>query len=294
MTLTTELAELYHRQNLLDIHPPDKVTVIGCGGTGFWVALQLATSGVPELFLMDGDYLELSNGNRLLMTSENVGANKAQYCSDFIRQFRPDCQTHIYPHADKFLFGTTEGLVFDCTDRFSTQQHIQAWAAEARRTYIRDGYDGLGMTVTNTLPQWTTNPALDADTGYEQTPSWIVPALLASAFGVYKALYQPNFEVAGYISQAFPQVQPRRQPVATQWASINFDEQQHEEDPPRNLDGQTREEEALSLFSDNGICHECGMHMNDHGYLPETGFFYTCPEPYLEPEPDEEEDEENE
>jgi len=54
-----------------------KVSIIGCGGIGNSVALQLATSGVGELLLVDYDAIEISNLTRQFAFKEqHVGQKK--------------------------------------------------------------------------------------------------------------------------------------------------------------------------------------------------------------------------
>ena len=69
---------MYTRQEKLDITPPNGVTVIGCGGVGAWVAIDLAMSGVRKLTLFDHDKLEIHNLNRLPFSALNVGKPKTE------------------------------------------------------------------------------------------------------------------------------------------------------------------------------------------------------------------------
>lgn len=64
------------------------VVVLGVGGLGGRVALELACMGVGELFLVDGDRVEQSNLNRQIQFEEaDIGAPKAERMAQRIRSF---------------------------------------------------------------------------------------------------------------------------------------------------------------------------------------------------------------
>ncbi|HSK50414.1 MAG TPA: TOMM precursor leader peptide-binding protein [Solirubrobacterales bacterium] len=68
-----------------------KVAVLGVGGLGGSSALALASCGVGELWLVDGDRVELSNLNRqTLYTVDDVGQLKVEAAKRALRSFYPE------------------------------------------------------------------------------------------------------------------------------------------------------------------------------------------------------------
>jgi molybdopterin/thiamine biosynthesis adenylyltransferase len=67
-----------------------RVAVVGCGGTGSHVTMQLAHLGIGRLMLIDPDIVEESNLSRLLgATAEDVGRSKVEVLAAAATQVRP-------------------------------------------------------------------------------------------------------------------------------------------------------------------------------------------------------------
>ena len=67
-----------------------KVAVLGVGGLGGWTAWALATIGVGEMWLIDGDRVEISNLNRqILYTEADLGLLKVEVAAARLRAFNP-------------------------------------------------------------------------------------------------------------------------------------------------------------------------------------------------------------
>jgi bacteriocin biosynthesis cyclodehydratase domain-containing protein len=65
-----------------------KVAVLGVGGLGAWSAWALACCGVGEMWLVDGDRVEVSNFNRqILYTEADVGLLKVECAAARLRAF---------------------------------------------------------------------------------------------------------------------------------------------------------------------------------------------------------------
>jgi bacteriocin biosynthesis cyclodehydratase domain-containing protein len=65
-----------------------KVAVLGVGGLGGWSALALACTGVGEMWLIDGDRVEISNLNRQVLYSEaDIGLLKVECAASRLRAF---------------------------------------------------------------------------------------------------------------------------------------------------------------------------------------------------------------
>ena len=65
-----------------------RVAVLGVGGLGSWAAWALACCGVGEMWLVDGDKVEVSNLNRqILYTEADLGRPKAEAAAERLRAF---------------------------------------------------------------------------------------------------------------------------------------------------------------------------------------------------------------
>ncbi|HEX2391946.1 MAG TPA: TOMM precursor leader peptide-binding protein [Solirubrobacterales bacterium] len=67
-----------------------KVAVLGVGGLGGWAAWALACCGIGEMWLIDGDRVEISNLNRqILYTEADLGLLKVECAAARLRAFNP-------------------------------------------------------------------------------------------------------------------------------------------------------------------------------------------------------------
>lgn len=182
--------DLYDRQSTLKLKVPNTVTIVGCGGTGFWAGIFLAMSGVERLILVDDDVIEDHNRNRLPIPYSYVGLNKTDALSRFIRDIATrSCiieQQKLKIDKDNISMILT-GSVFCCTDNIKSQQLIQAYCKKTNLKYQRIGYDGTMLNVSRSFPMTFTDENL---AGYEVVPSWVCPTALASAAGVASQLYK--------------------------------------------------------------------------------------------------------
>jgi bacteriocin biosynthesis cyclodehydratase domain-containing protein len=70
-----------------------KVAVLGVGGLGGWAAWSLLTTGIGEMWLIDGDRVEISNLNRqILYTPADIGLLKVEAAAARLRAFNPDAK----------------------------------------------------------------------------------------------------------------------------------------------------------------------------------------------------------
>jgi len=67
-----------------------RVLVVGLGGMGSWVLYQLLCLGVGNIYLIDGDRVELANLNRaILYTPQDVGEYKVEAAIRVAKKFAP-------------------------------------------------------------------------------------------------------------------------------------------------------------------------------------------------------------
>lgn len=191
---------LYDRQKEIDLKVNKTFTVIGCGGIGYWVAKFLAMSGVEKIVLYDDDVVDETNRNRLDFPEHYVGKNKAEVTKALLRHIRPDITARVVPFKFKeslFVMNVTTNII-DCTDNEKSQLINEDVAKRHNVEYCKAGYNGLHITVSNSIPDW--GESVD---GYTITPSWVVPSVISAALTVAKVLKFEKEEVSCYVNNLF-------------------------------------------------------------------------------------------
>lgn len=173
-------SSLYARENHLGRMPPVSAVVVGCGGVGAWVALDLALSGVKILTLIDPDMIELTNLNRTPFETSQVGDYKVDALFDIISRRRGNlcAVTPIAEKAEqvprmvrkKFL---QDAFCIDCRD------DVAPLPSDYPKSHIIGGYDGDRVTIH-------INPDLEAVFSnslveYTTTPSYLIPPQFIAA-----------------------------------------------------------------------------------------------------------------
>jgi len=165
--------ELYDRQKPLDVEAPESVTVIGVGGVGSWVALDLALAGVEKIYLVDFDEIERHNLNRTPFKESQIGKDKIQALTELIAERRMDAEVipldnRIEELSGNFQEEIADSTVIDCRD------HASPLPDDIDESVLMTaGYDGLEYTLH-------LNPDYDAiwgdeNTEYETVPSFVAP-----------------------------------------------------------------------------------------------------------------------
>lgn len=71
------------------------VAVVGVGGASL-LAMMLAASGVGRLILVDPDYWEHHNRNRVIIPWSHIGLNKSESVKSLIEDYYPDVEVEAY------------------------------------------------------------------------------------------------------------------------------------------------------------------------------------------------------
>jgi len=130
--------EIYKRQEGMELTIPQSITIIGCGGVGSWVALNIAMIGIKKLYLYDMDIVEASNLNRTPYKIKQIGKKKVIALKELIFERRNDCE--VISNAKEF--DTPElasELYIDCSDNVIKSVPT-----------IKVGYDGKSFTINTT------------------------------------------------------------------------------------------------------------------------------------------------
>lgn len=217
------MPDLYDRQQELNLQLPSSVTIAGLGGVGSWVAIQLAMSGVQNLYLFDPDTIEESNRNRLPFCQSSVNRPKVEVVAEYIRAIRPNAiVVAIQDKLSGMLLDiqlSVSQLVMECTDSPKAQFEIYSACKKADRKFIRAGYDydmvkkDFHITVASSVSGWIKTDVEEED--YAITPSYVCPALEAATRAVDKALRLHNQEISLYLSEiGIPVVKRQRRLTA--------------------------------------------------------------------------------
>ena len=181
------LTEITNRQKgLIGDFSEHSAVVVGLGGIGNWVALDLALLGMGTLILYDDDKVEASNLNRTLFKLSHINKPKVSAVKELISERRKD--TIVITNQELFTaehLKKLEGIdfIFDCSDTTRLKDSIAQ--LKTRPRYIKLGYDGFEGTVCVddfTSGQW------GSDSSYQITPSFFAPPQILSALGIIELL----------------------------------------------------------------------------------------------------------
>jgi molybdopterin/thiamine biosynthesis adenylyltransferase len=185
---STILEDINNRQKgLVGDFSEHSAVVVGLGGIGNWVALDLALLGMGTLILYDDDKIEASNLNRTLFKLSSINKPKVIAVKELISERRKD--TIVISNQELFTvehLKKLEGIdfIFDCSDTTRLKDSIAQLKDKPR--YIKLGYDGFEGTICVddfTSGQWT-----GTDSSYSITPSFFAPPQILSALGIIELL----------------------------------------------------------------------------------------------------------
>jgi molybdopterin/thiamine biosynthesis adenylyltransferase len=140
-----------------------RVTVLGLGGLGSFVALSLAAIGVGELTLVDHDKVELINLNRqLLYTDDDIGRSKVDAAAERIARVNPHTRITARESMVDGVASAREvmagrDLIVCAADRprLRLYQWINDAALAERTAWIRGSNDGLTVSLCLHVPYRT-------------------------------------------------------------------------------------------------------------------------------------------
>jgi len=184
---------LYNRQTELDLRIPEAVTVVGLGGIGSWVALNLGLVGVNRLFLIDYDVIEVSNLNRTPFRDIDIETTKTEAVTDLILERRDNIEIRSFTkNIDDLttleLKELENTLIIDCRDIIDElPEELDG------NNVIKLGYDGLSCTVILN-PIYKNVFETEENRGYEVIPSFVAPCtFLATA--ITTLITDPSFNI---------------------------------------------------------------------------------------------------
>lgn len=195
------MADLYNRQSKLNLNIPERVTIIGVGGIGSWVAMNLGLIGVKHLNILDDDIIEEHNLNRTLFRNLDIDTKKVEAIVDLLDDRRSDLTVRVFDKkieelSKLELSELKNTLIIDCRDNLG---EFPESLSECNK--IKLGYDGLSVTII-VNPNYSTVWGDTEETGYEITPSFLAPCqFLATALTTL--ITDPKFDIEKYQNKAF-------------------------------------------------------------------------------------------
>ena len=181
------LEDINNRQKgLIGDFSETSAVVVGLGGIGNWVALDLALLGMGTLILYDNDKVEASNLNRTLFKLSHINKPKVSAVKELISERRKD--TLVIVHQELFTvehLKKLEGIdfIFDCSDSTKLKDSIAQLKSKPR--YVKLGYNGFECTIS--IDDFESG-RWGSDSSYTITPSFFAPPQILSALGIIELL----------------------------------------------------------------------------------------------------------
>lgn len=180
---------LYSRQQQLNLDVPNSAVIIGIGGIGSWVALDLALIGIKKLVLIDFDKIEEHNLNRTPFTQSQRGILKIEAISQLIYERRPFIEITSFEGRihdaikNRFIRSGLDSadIIIDCTDTKDPPIEIR------KKIFAALGYDGYKITI-HLNPSYDDKIWGDGPTGYRTIPSYLVPPQLLACIVTHLVL----------------------------------------------------------------------------------------------------------
>lgn len=167
----TDDQDLYTRQEELDTDIPDTAAVIGVGGVGSWVSLDLALAGVSTIHVIDPDHIERHNLNRTPFKETQIGDDKATAVAELVAERRINAEVIPHPRRVEEVAGfddeLDDAIIVDCRD------HVEPMPEPFDQPFIKTGYDGLEYTL-HLHPDYEALWGEGTDE-YQTVPSFVAP-----------------------------------------------------------------------------------------------------------------------
>ena len=137
-----------------------KVLVMGAGGLGSGVIMNLAAMGVGQIKIIDDDIVEESNLNRQIIHKyKNIGRAKVISAKDWVQEFNSDIKVEL----DKInlnelnYFNVIQGydIIVDCFDSYESKYMLNEIALRHNKILIHGGTQGFRGQITTIVPSKT-------------------------------------------------------------------------------------------------------------------------------------------
>jgi len=162
-----------------DIISNVKVALIGAGGLGWQIAMQLTSLGVKNLLLIDPDKIEKTNLNRLpALPHSKVGKSKVQVLSSILKRMNPNIKVNYRAKSvlDTRIMNELKeyDIIIGAVDSENIRLELNKFAVKYLKYYIDAGSEIIlenekvkhaGGQISTVIPGFTPclccNPILD-------------------------------------------------------------------------------------------------------------------------------------
>ncbi len=132
--------------------PALRTLVVGAGGIGTYVALNLALMGVQEIDIMDGDRIENHNLNRQVLYYNKIGENKAKILAERLREFSKSKISALpYYFKDPSQITKNYDIIYSCLDNWEARFKLSNYAIK-KHTRLING----AVTTFNAKAEFST------------------------------------------------------------------------------------------------------------------------------------------
>lgn len=137
-----------------------KVLVMGAGGLGSGVIMNLCALGIGQIRIIDGDILEESNYNRQIIHKyKNLKRAKVISAKEWVNEFNPDVRIEM----DKIRINDFNYLdiiqgydiIVDCFDSYESKYLLNEIALRHNKILVHAGIQGFCGQVTTIVPNKT-------------------------------------------------------------------------------------------------------------------------------------------
>lgn len=137
-----------------------KVLVMGVGGLGSGVIMNLAALGVGQIKVVDSEIVEIENFNRQLIHKyKNIGRAKVMSAKEWIQEFNPDIKVEIEKIRinDLNYFSIIEDydIIVDCFDSYESKYMLNEIALRHNKILVHGSIQGYCGQVTTIVPNKT-------------------------------------------------------------------------------------------------------------------------------------------
>ena len=137
-----------------------KVLVMGVGGLGSGVVMNLAALGVGQIKVVDSNVVEESDFNRQLIHKyKNIGRAKVISAKEWVCEYNPEIKVEIdkIKINDLNYFTTVDGydIIVDCFDNFEAKYMLNEIILRHKKILIHGHAKGFYGQVTTIVPNKT-------------------------------------------------------------------------------------------------------------------------------------------
>ena len=168
--------------------------IVGCGGIGYWLAIQLAMMGAVKMVLIDGDRVEASNLNRITVPLRLSGEWNVKALKMQLRLLRPKLHITCLPvHVteDTLTIIRTAGVhIWDCTDDARIQRILSRYATSHSANYTKAGYEGWDVGLYSKMEDtWLQD---NYTPGYTTSKANVLSSMMAAGLAIMYGLSRQN------------------------------------------------------------------------------------------------------